>query len=171
MYDGMPPYTCPGSLVLSRIPMCHRQFLTPVQDPNVLHAKPCTVNPYARAAFQQCQKFLTPVQAPNSSHAKYLCLYRLPKIQIIAYARAVLKQLRHFLMQVQAPDASNPNPYACAGSQKFKKLLMPGKASNNSHANPYACTGSQCFTRTSLCLYRFPTFQTIPYAWAAFRQF
>ncbi|MBW0487839.1 hypothetical protein O181_027554 [Austropuccinia psidii MF-1] len=92
------------------------QFLTPVQDPNALHAKPCAVNPYAGAAFQQFQQFLTPVQAPNASHAKSLCMYRLPTIPIIAYARAALQQLPHFLMRVQAPNASHPNPYASAGS-------------------------------------------------------
>ncbi|MBW0512345.1 hypothetical protein O181_052060 [Austropuccinia psidii MF-1] len=112
MYGGMPPYACPGSLVLSRIPTRHRQVLTPVQDPNGLHAKPCTVNPYARAAFQKCQQFLMPVQAPNNSNnflrqgslataptlpyvgagtqrftPKSLRLCRFPKIQKIAYAR------------------------------------------------------------------------------------
>ncbi|MBW0510415.1 hypothetical protein O181_050130 [Austropuccinia psidii MF-1] len=96
--------------------MHHRQFLKPVQDPEALHAKPCAVNPYARAALQQCQQFLTPVQATNASHRKSLRLYRLLTIQIIAYARAALGQLRHFLMWVQAPNASHPNPYACAGS-------------------------------------------------------
>ncbi|MBW0490848.1 hypothetical protein O181_030563 [Austropuccinia psidii MF-1] len=150
---------------LSRIPTRHRQFLTPVQDANVLHAKPCAVDPYAGAAFQQCQQFLTPVQAPNASHTKSLGVYRLLTTQIISNTREVLQQLQHFLMRVQAPNASHPNPYACAGSQQFKKLLMPGHASQNSHATPYACTGSQCCTRPSLCLYRFPTFQTIPYAW------
>ncbi|MBW0480321.1 hypothetical protein O181_020036 [Austropuccinia psidii MF-1] len=157
----MPLYACPGSLVLSRIPT---QILILVQDPNASHAKPCAVNPYARAAFPQYQKFLTPVQAPNASHAKYLCLYMFPTIQIIPYARVASKQLQNFLMQVQAPNASHANPYACTGCRQFKQLLTPGKASNNSHANPYACTASQRFTCTSLCLYRFLAVQTIPYA-------
>ncbi|MBW0525004.1 hypothetical protein O181_064719 [Austropuccinia psidii MF-1] len=142
---------------LSRIPTRHRQFLTPVQDPDMLHAKPCTVNPYAVAAFRQCQQFLTPVQAPKTSHSKSLHMYRLPTIPIIAYAKAAWRQLQHFLMRVQAPNTSHPNPYACAGSRIFKKFLTPGQASENSHANPYACTGSQCCTYTSLCLYRFLT--------------
>ncbi|MBW0538352.1 hypothetical protein O181_078067 [Austropuccinia psidii MF-1] len=124
----------------------------PVQDPNVLHAKPCTVNPYARAAFLQCQQFLTPFQAPNASPTKSLRVYRLPIIQIIAYARAASQQLRHFLMQVQVANSSHPNPHACAGSQQFRKLLTPGQVSNNSHANTYVCTGSQHCTHTSLCL-------------------
>ncbi|MBW0522359.1 hypothetical protein O181_062074 [Austropuccinia psidii MF-1] len=93
MYSGIPPYTCAGSLVLSRIPMCHMQILTPVQDPDMLHAKPCAGNPYAGAAFPQCQPFLIPIQAPNASHTKSLHVYRLPKSQIIAYARAALRQL------------------------------------------------------------------------------
>ncbi|MBW0487409.1 hypothetical protein O181_027124 [Austropuccinia psidii MF-1] len=111
MYGGMPLYACPGSLILSRIPTCRTQILMPVQDPNTLHAKPCTGE-----AFQQCQQFPTPVQAPNASHTKSLRLYRLPTIQIIAYARAALPQLQHFLMRVQAPNASHPNPHTCAGS-------------------------------------------------------
>ncbi|MBW0569632.1 hypothetical protein O181_109347 [Austropuccinia psidii MF-1] len=152
---------------LSRIPTHHRQFLMPVQDADVLHVKPCTVTPYVREAFRQCQQLLMPVQAPNNSHAKYLRLYRLPTIQILAYARAASQKLQHFLMQVQAPNVSHANPYACAGSQQFKQLLTPGQASDNSHANSYACTGSQPCTRTSSRLYRFPTFQTIPEAWAA----
>ncbi|MBW0512594.1 hypothetical protein O181_052309 [Austropuccinia psidii MF-1] len=93
MFGGMPLYACACSLVLSRIPMHHRQFLTPVQDPDALHAKPCAVNPYSGAAFRKCQQFLTPVQAPNASHTKSLCLYRLPTIQIITYAREALQQL------------------------------------------------------------------------------
>ncbi|MBW0519817.1 hypothetical protein O181_059532 [Austropuccinia psidii MF-1] len=105
-----------ATVCLSRIPMHHREFLMPVQDPDALHAKPCAVNPYAGAAFQQSQKFLMLAQAPNASNAKSLCLYRLPTIHIIPYARAALQQLRHFLMWVQAPNASHPNPYACAGS-------------------------------------------------------
>ncbi|MBW0512309.1 hypothetical protein O181_052024 [Austropuccinia psidii MF-1] len=127
------------------------QILTPVQDPNALHTKP-----YAGAAFRQCQQFLTPVQASNASHAKSLHVYRLPAIQIISHAREALQQLQHFLMRVQAPNASHLNPYACAGSQKFRKLLMPGKASNNSQANPDACTGSQRFTRKTLTLVQVP---------------
>ncbi|MBW0511019.1 hypothetical protein O181_050734 [Austropuccinia psidii MF-1] len=136
----------------------------PVQDPDALHANPCAVNPYAWEAFQQCQQLLTPVQASDASHTNSLRLYRLPTIQIIGYARAALQQLQHFLMQVQAPNASHTNPYSCAGSHQFKQLLTAGQASKNSHANTYACTGSQCFTCTSLCLYRFPTFKTIPYS-------
>ncbi|MBW0508228.1 hypothetical protein O181_047943 [Austropuccinia psidii MF-1] len=82
------------------------QILTPVQDPNASHSKPCALHPYAGAASQQCKQFLTLFQAPDSSHS-----------------------------------------------------------------NPYTCTGSQHFTRTSLCLCRFPTIQTIPYAWEASQQF
>ncbi|MBW0492045.1 hypothetical protein O181_031760 [Austropuccinia psidii MF-1] len=102
MYGGMPPYACPGPLVLSRIPTRRTQILTPVQDPDTSHTKPCTVNPYAGEAFQK---------------------------------------LRHFLMRVQDPNTSRANPYSWAGSQSF-----------------------MC---TSLHLYRFPTIQTIPYAWEA----
>ncbi|MBW0540120.1 hypothetical protein O181_079835 [Austropuccinia psidii MF-1] len=102
----MPPYACPGSLVLSRIPTRHTRILMPDQDPNASHAKPYAINSYAREASQK---------------------------------------LQHFLMWVQAPKAS--------------------------HANPYSCTGSQHFTHTSLCLDRFLTIQTIPYAWAASQQF
>ncbi|MBW0554816.1 hypothetical protein O181_094531 [Austropuccinia psidii MF-1] len=90
MYGGMPPYVCPGSLVLPRIPTRHTQILMPVQDSNVSHTKPCAVNPYTREAFQ---KFLTPFQAPETSHAKSLRLYMFPTIQIIAYARAASRQL------------------------------------------------------------------------------
>ncbi|MBW0478310.1 hypothetical protein O181_018025 [Austropuccinia psidii MF-1] len=100
---------------LSRILTHHTQILTPVQDHNASHAKTCAVNPYASAAFQQCQQLLTPVQAPDTSHRNSLCLYRFPTIQIIAYAGAALQQLRHFLMWVQVPNASHANPYACAG--------------------------------------------------------
>ncbi|MBW0500361.1 hypothetical protein O181_040076 [Austropuccinia psidii MF-1] len=153
------------------IPMCHTQILTPVQDPDASNAKPCAVNPYARAAFRQCQQFLMPVQAPDASHTKSLCLYRMLTIQIIPYAGAASRQLRHFLMWVQAPNASHTNPYNCAGSQQSKQLLRQGQASDNSQPNTYPCTGSQCFARTSLCLYRFLGIQTIPYAWAASRQF
>ncbi|MBW0519885.1 hypothetical protein O181_059600 [Austropuccinia psidii MF-1] len=117
----------------------------PIQDPNTSHAKPCTVNPYSGAAFQKFQQFLMPVQAPDASHTKSLHFYRFPTIQIIPYACAASQQLQHFLMWVQAPNAS--------------------------HANPYACTVFQIFTRTSLHLYRFPTIQTIPYAWEASQQF
>ncbi|MBW0566044.1 hypothetical protein O181_105759 [Austropuccinia psidii MF-1] len=107
-------------------------------------------------------QILIPVQDPNASHAK--------PCTVNPYTGAALQKLQHFLMRVQAPNASHANPYACAGSQQFKKLLTPGKASDNTHANPYACIGSQHFTCTSLRLYRFPTVQTIPYAWAASRQ-
>ncbi|MBW0483692.1 hypothetical protein O181_023407 [Austropuccinia psidii MF-1] len=93
MYSGMPLYACPVSLVLSRIPMHHMQILTPFQDPNASHAKPCAANTYAREAFQQCQKFFTPVQAPNVSHTKSLGLYRFPTIQIIPYAGEASRQL------------------------------------------------------------------------------
>ncbi|MBW0514777.1 hypothetical protein O181_054492 [Austropuccinia psidii MF-1] len=89
MNGCMPPYACPGSLVLSIIPTHHTQILTPVQDPDASHAKPFAVNPYAVAAFQQCQ-LLMPVQAPDASHAKSLCLYRFLTIQIIAYTGAAL---------------------------------------------------------------------------------
>ncbi|MBW0478774.1 hypothetical protein O181_018489 [Austropuccinia psidii MF-1] len=167
----MPPYACPGSLFFSRIPTPHTQILMPVQDPNTSHAKPCTVNPYAGAAFQQCQQFLMAVQTPNASQAKYLALYRFPTIKIIPYARAASQKLRHFLMWVQAPKASHANPYTWAGSPQFKQLLTPEQASESSHTNAYACKGSQSFTHTSLLLYRFPTIKTIPYTWAASQQF
>ncbi|MBW0484204.1 hypothetical protein O181_023919 [Austropuccinia psidii MF-1] len=156
---------------LSRIPTHHTQILTPVQDPDASHAKPCAVDPYSREAFQQCQQFLTPFQAPNLSHTKSLCLYRFPTIEIIAYRRAAPGQLRHFLMQVQAPSASHTNPYACSGSLQFEQFPTPGQASDNSHANPYTRTGSQSFTRTSLRLYRFPAIQSILYDWEASQQF
>ncbi|MBW0486314.1 hypothetical protein O181_026029 [Austropuccinia psidii MF-1] len=77
-----------ATIRLSRIPTHHKKFLTPVQDPNTLHKKPCTVNPYAGEAFQQWQQFLMPVQDPNASHTNSLRLYRIPTIQIIAYARS-----------------------------------------------------------------------------------
>ncbi|MBW0525118.1 hypothetical protein O181_064833 [Austropuccinia psidii MF-1] len=96
-----------ATIRLSRIPRCHMQILTPVQDPNASNAKHCAVNPYAGAAFQQCQQFLTPVQAPGASNTKSLHLYRFPTIQIIPYNGAASQKLRHFLMQVQAPNASN----------------------------------------------------------------
>ncbi|MBW0511916.1 hypothetical protein O181_051631 [Austropuccinia psidii MF-1] len=74
-------------------------------------------------------------------------------------------------MGVQPLNASHANPYACAGSQQFKQLLTPGQAADNSQANAYPLTGCRHFTHTSLHLCRFPTIQTIPYAWAASRQF
>ncbi|MBW0493489.1 hypothetical protein O181_033204 [Austropuccinia psidii MF-1] len=150
MYSGMTLYTWWGcllflaqtSLCLSRIPTLHTKILTTIQDPNASHIKPFTVNPYAREASRQCQQFL---------------------------------------MLVQAPDPSHANPYACNGSQIFKLLmlgsqqlkqfLMLGKASNASDSNPYAFTGSQSFTGTSLCLYKFLTIQTIPYAGTATQKF
>ncbi|MBW0580214.1 hypothetical protein O181_119929 [Austropuccinia psidii MF-1] len=118
----------------------------PVQDPDALYAKPCAVNPYAGAAFQQCQKFLTPFQAPKSSYAKSLCLYRLPKIQIIAYAREASRQRQHFLMQVQAPDASPKSLCLC----RFSTIQRIS----------YARAAFQQFTRKSLHLYRFLTLHT-----------
>ncbi|MBW0574880.1 hypothetical protein O181_114595 [Austropuccinia psidii MF-1] len=107
--------------------MHHTQILTPAQDPNASHTKPC-----AGEAFRQCPQFLMPVQAPNTSQAKSLHLYSLPAIQIIAYARASSRQLRHFLMWVQAPKASHKSPYACAGCQQFRPFLTPGQPANNS---------------------------------------
>ncbi|MBW0572302.1 hypothetical protein O181_112017 [Austropuccinia psidii MF-1] len=93
MYGGMPPYACPGSLVLSRIPTCHTQILIPVQDPNTSHTKPCAVNPYAGEAFQQCQQILIPVQVPDNSNN---CLH-------------------------QGSLATAPSlPYVGAGAQHFK---------------------------------------------------
>ncbi|MBW0476204.1 hypothetical protein O181_015919 [Austropuccinia psidii MF-1] len=93
MFGGIPPYAWLGSLVLSRVPTQHTQILMPLQDPDASHAKPCTVNPYAGAAFQQCQQFLTPVPAPNVSCTKSFFLYRFPTIQIIAYSGAASQQL------------------------------------------------------------------------------
>ncbi|MBW0533256.1 hypothetical protein O181_072971 [Austropuccinia psidii MF-1] len=79
-----------ATVCLSRIPTLHKQILMLVKDPNASHAKPFTVNPYAWAAFQQCQQYLMPVQAPEASHAKSLGLYRFPTLQITAYAGAAL---------------------------------------------------------------------------------
>ncbi|MBW0584955.1 hypothetical protein O181_124670 [Austropuccinia psidii MF-1] len=93
----MPPYTCPGSLVLSRILTNHTQIRMPVQDPHASHTKPFATNPYAEAAFRQSQQVLKSFQAPNASQAKSLRLYSCPTIQIIAYARAASRQLQHFL--------------------------------------------------------------------------
>ncbi|MBW0469943.1 hypothetical protein O181_009658 [Austropuccinia psidii MF-1] len=77
MYNGMPPYTCSGSILffshksfrLSRMPMLHMQILMPVQDPNTSNSKPC-----AGTASRQCLQFLMLVQAPNASHTNtYAC--------------------------------------------------------------------------------------------------
>ncbi|MBW0554212.1 hypothetical protein O181_093927 [Austropuccinia psidii MF-1] len=145
-----------GEKAMAIMRLAREQAITSGMDPKASHAKPCTVNPYAGAAFQQCQQFLTPVQAPDASHAKSLCLYRFPTTQIVPYAGEASQQLQHFLRQLQAPNASHANPYACAVSQQFKQLLTPGQAFINSYTNTYACTGSQSFTCTSLRLYRFP---------------
>ncbi|MBW0550545.1 hypothetical protein O181_090260 [Austropuccinia psidii MF-1] len=81
------------SLHFTRIPTLHTQILTPVQDPNTSHAKPCAVNPYAREASQQCQQFFRLFQAPNTSHAN-------------PYACAGSHQFRQFLILGQPPDNS-----------------------------------------------------------------
>ncbi|MBW0589131.1 hypothetical protein O181_128846 [Austropuccinia psidii MF-1] len=127
MYSGISPYTRPGcflffahtSLHFSRIPTLQTQILTPVQDPNTSHAKPCTVNPYAREAFKKFQKLLRLAQAPNSSHAN-------------TYAGEGSQNLQCFLMLGQAPNDSNDSlcrgsvptiprlPYAGAGFWHFK---------------------------------------------------
>ncbi|MBW0502288.1 hypothetical protein O181_042003 [Austropuccinia psidii MF-1] len=100
--------------------MHHMQIHIPVQDPDASHAKPCAVNPYAGAAFQQCQQFLTAVQAPSSCTGslhcgslltaptlpyagsrsqcftcKSLCLYRFPKLHT------------HILTFLQVPNNSD----------------------------------------------------------------
>ncbi|MBW0489590.1 hypothetical protein O181_029305 [Austropuccinia psidii MF-1] len=50
-----------------RIPKLHMQILTPVQDPNASHARPCAVNPYTREASEKFQQLLRLLQAPKAS--------------------------------------------------------------------------------------------------------
>ncbi|MBW0584338.1 hypothetical protein O181_124053 [Austropuccinia psidii MF-1] len=114
----MPLYACPGSLVLSRIPMRQTQILMPVQDHNASHANNCAVNPYSGEAFRKCKQFLTPVQAPNVSQAKSLCLYRSPTIQIIAYAGAAL-------------DSSNTCLWGCRHPALHMQILTLVQVPNN----------------------------------------
>ncbi|MBW0467070.1 hypothetical protein O181_006785 [Austropuccinia psidii MF-1] len=83
----MPLYAYPGSLIFfahkslcfSRIPTLHMQILTPVQDPDSVHA-----NPYACTGSQEFKPLLPPGQAPeNSNNSLHWC--RLPTIQTIPY--------------------------------------------------------------------------------------
>ncbi|MBW0471418.1 hypothetical protein O181_011133 [Austropuccinia psidii MF-1] len=87
-------------LCLSRIPTLHTQILTPVQDPNTSHAKPCAVNPYTGSSSQQCQHpensdiSLCQCRLPTL-HIQILTLCRFPTIQAIPYAGAGFQQFTH----------------------------------------------------------------------------
>ncbi|MBW0493240.1 hypothetical protein O181_032955 [Austropuccinia psidii MF-1] len=99
MYGGMPKYTCPCSLLLSRIPTLLMKILMPVRDPNTSHA-----NPYACPGSQRfthktlrCKSLhqgslstipTIPYACPGSQRftQKYLHLYRFPTIQTTPYA-------------------------------------------------------------------------------------
>ncbi|MBW0487746.1 hypothetical protein O181_027461 [Austropuccinia psidii MF-1] len=137
-----------ATIRLSRIPTHHTQILTPVQDPDASHAKPCAVNPYAREAFHQCQQFLTPVQPLKASHTKSLRLYRFPTIQIISYdghprnsSDTSLCRCRHpalhmqILTLVQVP--TNSNNYLRQGRplKIHMQILMLVQVPNPSHTN------------------------------------
>ncbi|MBW0471638.1 hypothetical protein O181_011353 [Austropuccinia psidii MF-1] len=160
------------------------QILTPVQDPNASHAKPCTVNPCAGEASRKCQHFLMLFQALNASHANpyafegsqqlknlpttgqppnnsntSLCWCRLPMLHML------IRTL------VQVPNNSNNSLCWCRLLKIHTQILMLVHLPNASHEHPYACTGSQCFTCTSLRLYRLPKIQPIPHAWAASQKF
>ncbi|MBW0506742.1 hypothetical protein O181_046457 [Austropuccinia psidii MF-1] len=128
----MSPYASPGSLVLSRIPTHHTQILMPVHDPDASHTKPCTVNPYARAAFPQCQQFLTPVQAPNASHENH-------------YAWAGSQQFKQLLMPGQASNNSHTNPNTCTGSQSFTHTSLHLYMFPTIQTIPYAWAASRKF--------------------------
>ncbi|MBW0566870.1 hypothetical protein O181_106585 [Austropuccinia psidii MF-1] len=141
----MPPHACPCSLLLSKIPTLHMQILMPGQPPNNANTSLC----FSRLPMLHTP-ILTLVQVPDNSNNS-LHWGSLPTTPTLPYAGA---SSQHFTCKF----------LHCAGSQKLKQFLMPVQASKNSHANPYTHTGSQCFTRTSFCLYRFLTIQTIPYA-------
>ncbi|MBW0531493.1 hypothetical protein O181_071208 [Austropuccinia psidii MF-1] len=100
---------------LTRIPRHHTQILTPVQDPNASHAKPCTINPYAGAAFQKYQKI--PYACPGSQC--FTCKIR------------TLVQVPH-ISKDSPPWGSLPKawtiPYVGAGFQHFtRKSLRLGR--------------------------------------------
>ncbi|MBW0494252.1 hypothetical protein O181_033967 [Austropuccinia psidii MF-1] len=143
--------------------ICLSWFLGLFQVPNASHA-----NPYA---CPESRRFTTktlrwgsfstiPYAFPRSRRVthKILMLVQVPYNSNNSLFRGRLQKLLHFLMRVQAPNTSHANRYAWSGSQQL-------------NTNPYSSTGFQRFTRTSLCLYRFLTIQTIPYSWAASRQF
>ncbi|MBW0516342.1 hypothetical protein O181_056057 [Austropuccinia psidii MF-1] len=119
MYSGMPPYSCPGCLVLSRILMCHTQILMPAQDPDALHPKPCAVNPYTGSG-------LGLVQDPDVSHANpHAC----PESRCITPKTLCCKSL-HRGSFLTMPTT----PYTIPGSQSFtRKILTRVQAPNNSN--------------------------------------
>ncbi|MBW0538083.1 hypothetical protein O181_077798 [Austropuccinia psidii MF-1] len=96
------------------MPTLHTQILTPVLDPNTSNAKPCTVNPYARAASQQLQCFLMPVQAPNASHTNPY-IVQAPKNSSNSLHPCRCPTIHtQILMLVQVPDNSDNS--LCLGS-------------------------------------------------------
>ncbi|MBW0561885.1 hypothetical protein O181_101600 [Austropuccinia psidii MF-1] len=148
MYSGMPPYSwrvflllfAHKSLHLSRIPTLHTQILTPNQDPDASHVKPC-----AGAASQKCQQFLMLVQAPNTSHTNpYACTGS----QI-------------FKLHTGGSLLTIPTlPYTGAGFQCFihKSLLLYRFL--KIQRIPYSSAGFHHFTHKYLLFYRFPMLHT-----------
>ncbi|MBW0593222.1 hypothetical protein O181_132937 [Austropuccinia psidii MF-1] len=158
----MPPYAWRGSLLLfahkslhlSRIPTLHTQILTPNQDPDASHVKPCAVNPYAGAASHKCQKFLMLVQAPNTSHTNpYPCtgsqIFKLdtagkpPDNSNTSLHLCRLPMLHtQILTLVQVPEDSNNSLLQCRLPTLHTQILTLLQVPNASHTHPHACTGS-----------------------------
>ncbi|MBW0465319.1 hypothetical protein O181_005034 [Austropuccinia psidii MF-1] len=127
MYIGMPPYSCPCSLLLSRSPTLRTKTLMPFQDPNALHAKPC-----AGEASQQFQQFLMLFRAPNSSHANpYTCksslqfkqlpmLQKPPKNPETSFCWYRLPMLHIKILTLCRFPTIETIPYAVGGFQQFR---------------------------------------------------
>ncbi|MBW0578514.1 hypothetical protein O181_118229 [Austropuccinia psidii MF-1] len=102
----MPLYTCPGLLLLSRMPMLHMQNLMLVQVLTMLKVPYAShANHYACTSSRKFKKTPTVVQAPDNSHAN-------------PYACECSRHFNSFLMPVQASNDSHANPYACEGCQQ-----------------------------------------------------
>ncbi|MBW0482857.1 hypothetical protein O181_022572 [Austropuccinia psidii MF-1] len=104
MYGGMPPYMCPGSLVLSRIPTRHMGILMLVQVCN--NSNNCLCQGRLPTPHTQ---IITLVKAPNNSNNS-LCL---PRKSLHCAGSQLFKR---FLTLVQASNNSQANPDACEGS-------------------------------------------------------
>ncbi|MBW0493315.1 hypothetical protein O181_033030 [Austropuccinia psidii MF-1] len=122
MYGGIPPYTCPGSLLFcahtslrfARIPTLHMKIVTPVRDPDSVHT-----NPHACTGSQQSKPLLLLGKAPDNSN-KCLRLCRLPTLHT------------QILTLVQVPDNSKNSLLLCRLLMLKTQILMLLKVPDSS---------------------------------------